>query len=832
MKHWCSAAGSIVAVGILAVACAAVAAEEIPPIGVAALTAFEKLPLLADWPCYQASSYSRENVNADAGNFIRVEPNSEQVMLEAEGPGCIYRVWTTGVVEPNVPIQSSDEARILMYFDGEEKPRINLSVPEMFGLRGTYPFVPPLSRSFESGRGAWEGHASICYVPIPFEKSIKVTGNKMSFYHIDYYLFPKGTPLKSFTMDVAPADRRILEKAAKILNAAGEDPKPRASNAQQHGNPGSLEPGQAREIVVDGPAVIDALWVKVEPPTHLALRGLELQIVYDGARGPSVRSPLGDFFGTGCDDRRFKSLPLGMTDEGYYCYFPMPFRQRAVVRIENQTDRSFTLARFEVIAHQVDGLPDNAGYFHALYGQQKDIPHGQDYHIVRAEGRGKFCGCNLTMQSAARAGGIFFLEGDEKIYVDGETWPSRYLGTGTEDYFNGAYFWNAVDFEHGPYSGLTYKDWGTKRVCAYRFHITDAVNFGKSIVVDIEHGPVSDHPSDYAGVAYWYQLPAAALPTLPSLADRMPVTYVSDGPFIRAAVKIVSGPKAGDADLPTRPWQEADPEFFGTKPQRYWKAPSPGETITIGVESPAEEIFNLTVYLSASADGARVEVGLDGKTLGTINTYAGQFVPWFPTTWSDLRLTRGQHLLTIKTLERDSRSSGNTVGWVGADFVPTSPFLSDWYVIGPFDNANHSGFDKVFPPEQGIDFAATYDGLGEQKVGWKPVHVEQIVNLASVCGGGDWRLAYGLTHIWAPERMETAAIFCKDDGAKIWVNGSVVFNENSWSHCFPDTYTAPLTLEKGWNTLLIKDANHGGAWAFGVRLCDPDRRLKVSRDKQ
>jgi hypothetical protein len=310
------------------------------------------------------------------------------------------------------------------------------------------------------------------------------------------------------------------------------------------------------------------------------------------------------------------------------------------------------------------------------------------------------------------------------------------------------------------------------------------------------------------------------------------VTYVSDGPFIRATVKIVSGPKAGDADLATRPWQEADPEFFGTTPQRYWKASSPGETMAIGVESPAEEIFNLTVYLSASADGARVEVGLDGKTLGTINTYAGQLVPWFPTTWSDLRLTRGQHLLIIKTLERDSRSSGNTVGWVGADFVPTSPFLSDWYVVGPFDNANHSGFDRAFPPEQGIDLAAAYDGLGEQKVGWKPVHVEQIVNLASVCGGGDWRLAYGLTYVWAPEPMETAAIFCKDDGAKIWVNGSVVFNDNSWSHCFPDTYAAPLVLEKGWNTFLIKVANHGGAWAFGVRLCDPDRRLKVSRDKE
>lgn len=108
MEKRCFAAGRLAVVGVFVMVQVAVAAEEIPPIGVEALVGFDRLPLLADWPCYQASSYSRANVNADAGNFIRVEPNGEQVLAEAEGPGCIYRVWTTGVIEPNVPIQSSD----------------------------------------------------------------------------------------------------------------------------------------------------------------------------------------------------------------------------------------------------------------------------------------------------------------------------------------------------------------------------------------------------------------------------------------------------------------------------------------------------------------------------------------------------------------------------------------------------------------------------------------------------------------------------------------------------------------------------------------------------
>jgi len=800
------------------------------PIGYDALLAFDALPLLVDWPTYQASSYDRSGGNSDAGHFIRVEENGEQVMLEAEGPGCIYRFWTTGIVVAGVPVQESDDVRVMMYFDGEEKPRVDLSVPEMFGLRDTYPFVPPLSRSFESGRGAWEGHASISYVPIPFEKSIKITGRKMLFYQIDYYVFPEDTPVKSFSMDLGPGERRTLDKAARMLDAVGADPKPRDPGAKVQRNPGAIKPGETREISVKGPGSVDALWIKVDPPKHLALRGLELQITFDDAEGPSVRSPVGDFFGTGCDDRRFKSLPLGMTDEGYYCYFPMPFRKRATVRVENQTDRTYKLPRFEIEWHRTRAMPADAGYFHAAYRQHKDIPHGEDYTVLTTEGRGKFCGCNLVMQSAARAGGIFFLEGDEKIYVDGETWPSRFLGTGTEDYFNGAYFWNAVKFEHGPYSGLTYIDWGTKRVCAYRYHITDAVNFTTSIKVDIEHGPVSNHPSDYAGVAYWYQLPAAALAALPPLRERMPVTYVSGRPSMTAAIQIVSGPKVGDSDLPTRPWQEADPEFVGEPPQQYWQAAGPGEVISLELESPAEEAFDLTLYLSAATDGGWVEVSVDGKALGRVNTYSPQFIPWVASTWKGVRLSKGRHVLALKTLENDLRSSGNTVGWVTARFVPSSPTIQDWYVIGPFDNANHSGFEKVFPPEQEIELDAEYEGLDGKKVKWQPVHVEEQVDPGSYVGGGDWRIAYGLTHIRAPERMETAAIFGKDDGAKIWVNGAEVFNDNSWSHCFPDMYVAPVVLNKGWNALLIKIANHGGAWGYRIRIADPDKRLRFSRD--
>src|SRR5437867_2370620 len=115
-------------------------APELPPIGFEALLGFDKLPLLASWPAYQDSSYSRKNLNEDAGNFLRVEANGDQVLADTDGPGVVYRIWSTGVVGT----QMSDRCRLRFYFDGEAEPRLDLSIPELFGAKGSrWPFVPP-----------------------------------------------------------------------------------------------------------------------------------------------------------------------------------------------------------------------------------------------------------------------------------------------------------------------------------------------------------------------------------------------------------------------------------------------------------------------------------------------------------------------------------------------------------------------------------------------------------------------------------------------------------------------------------------------------------------
>ena len=117
-------------------------------------------------------------------------------------------------------------------------------------------------------------------------------------------------------------------------------------------------------------------------------------------------------------------------------------------------------------------------------------------------------------------------EGDDMIFIDGEPWPPRLHGTGTEDYFNTA-FCPSQEYS-APYHGITVYSgneawpWGGKN-SMYRFHIEDPIRFEQSIRVTIETGHDNALANDYSSTAYWYQIGRRApLPPLPPMAERLP----------------------------------------------------------------------------------------------------------------------------------------------------------------------------------------------------------------------------------------------------------------------------------------------------------------------
>src|SRR6185295_8010651 len=116
----------------------------------------------------------------------------------------------------------------------------------------------------------------------------------------------------------------------------------------------------------------------------------------------------------------------------------------------------------------------------AQWRRENPTTRGKNYTILEAIGRGHFVGAALFMQ-AIRGRGLGFLEGDEMIYIDGESQPSI-IGTGTEDYFSSGWYFDRGPYG-APYHGCPIKDEKLGRISAYRWHVEDAMPFAKSIKV-------------------------------------------------------------------------------------------------------------------------------------------------------------------------------------------------------------------------------------------------------------------------------------------------------------------------------------------------------------
>lgn len=323
-----------------------------------------------------------------------------------------------------------------------------------------------------------------------------------------------------------------------------------------------MKPGKKHTLAeIDGPACIKHIWCTL---THAhvrdAMRSFMLRIWWDGEKSPSVEVPIADFFGGGfgiCKD--FWSLPLQMNPQGgrgFNCWFPMPFGQHARIEVESEWNEPINI--YYYVDYEVyPRCDEQLAYFHAQWRREnptkgwgrKDLkgpknvenlreywktPNttgAENYVILDAKGNGQYVGCHLDIDCFAREKNDWYGEGDDMIFVDGEKWPPKLHGTGTEDYFSTAFC--PRDVYSSPYCGITQyngSDWGDEsqkwpfrgKNSMYRFHVEDPIRFRKSIQVTIEHGHNNKLSNDYSSTAYWYQIePHKAFPKLLPVAKRL-----------------------------------------------------------------------------------------------------------------------------------------------------------------------------------------------------------------------------------------------------------------------------------------------------------------------
>ncbi|MGI8695523.1 MAG: DUF2961 domain-containing protein, partial [Mycobacteriales bacterium] len=240
------------------------------------------------------------------------------------------------------------------------------------------------------------------------------------------------------------------------------------------------------------------------------LAGTRLRIAFDGKT--QVDAPIGQFFGSGLGGYQVDALMSSVdeTAKTLTAWWPMPYASRATVTLTNGSDVAITGAGSSVTAsrdrHWARALATGqAAYFHATTNAGT-TRSGQDYPFLRATGRGKFVGVSHTMRGPSSRG---YLEGDERVYVDGSSTPQIH-GTGTEDFYEGGWYFNRDTFSD-PMNGESGHEPGTGGCRAdedctstYREMLADAVPFGSSIDFGIEHGGVDDVTADYASTAFWY----------------------------------------------------------------------------------------------------------------------------------------------------------------------------------------------------------------------------------------------------------------------------------------------------------------------------------------
>ncbi len=249
------------------------------------------------------------------------------------------------------------------------------------------------------------------------------------------------------------------------------------------------------------------------------LKTLILRIYFDGAEKPAVEAPVGDFFGAGlCRISSFAGRYFGTSSGGFFCKWPIPFRQAFRIEVEN-LDKSIETEIFCNVLYQQAELPPDLGYFHAQFRTGRNngpapVP------IAEAHGAGHYAGCVLAMQGYGR-GYLSYLEAPEHVYVDTAADTPTIVGTGLEDYFLGGWYFREGPFT-GPYHGLILKDVLDASVAMYRVHDADAIRFQERLRFTFLNPWPADRlqPFAYSSVAFLYLATAAGQgQKLPSADD-------------------------------------------------------------------------------------------------------------------------------------------------------------------------------------------------------------------------------------------------------------------------------------------------------------------------
>ena len=553
------------------------------------------------YTCRQFSSYDPASVTADdqeawfanndRGQYLRTEENggrTEWVMMDAAGPGAVVRIWS-----------ANPQGTLRVYLDGASTPVIEAPMTDLLG--GKWKVATPLSAQRSRG---WN-----LYLPLPYAAHCKITSDNGEFYYqVNYRTYEAGTTVRSFSIEDLEAARVLLGHVQEQLVFA-DTPYP------QQWKSATVAAGAEHlvELPSGTPSCIKDFTVLLErADMDQALRQTVVRMRFDGEE--TVWCPVGDFFNSGAGVNIQNDWWRTVRKDGSMaCRWVMPYRQSAEVRFLN-LGNSPVIVRYglNVGAWTWD---DRSMHFHARWHQENPIhtQPRQDWNYVEVRGKGVYVGDNLAVANPVET---WWGEGDEKIYVDGEDFPSHF-GTGTEDYYG--YAWCCPEPFHAPFHSQPRCDGPQNfgHTLVSRVRALDGIPFTRSFRFDMEVWHWKEVDVGYAATTYFYAVPGATANRGP--APREAARGLLDPPPLPPPFKIEGAIECEAMDVVSQTHGISvgaqggyGPGMWSGDEQLWVQGKQPGDFVELRIPAEGDGPFRVELFATRSWDYGIVLFTING----------------------------------------------------------------------------------------------------------------------------------------------------------------------------------------------------------------------------
>ena len=602
------------------------------------MTDLGRLTLLEDgfYRSVQYSSYDRRSKSPSVSGWFANEdgfggeplPGFEKVLKEPDStgigeylicdinePGVIQRLWSAGITGK---IRLFLDNLSVPFYDGDAKPLFHNTISALTSGEIDMDYTGSV-RQFDA-----------TYFPVAFTKSCRIEwiGNiqELHFYHVGLRIYKKGTNVESFRNVNLKLLKDKLDETAIAL--ADPDHSKSATEGVELNKVSAINKGESILVFnLQGEKAIDKFSVKVNTSDiENALRKCILTIYFDDSSIPQVNAPLGDFFGAAPGINPYVSLPFSVNDDGsMICRFVMPFRINARVLVENNSDETVEIISSAHISENkwIDG---NSMHFRCRWKNDLNLDASNinstennvsDIVYLMANGKGRIAGISTYLYNPSNAPvswGNWWGEGDEKIFIDDDIFPS-FFGTGSEDYFN--YSWSSAKILNFPYCGQPRNDGPGNRgyVSNYRWHIADDIPFKNKIAFYMELGHHGEVPGfAYGRTVYYYALPGTIDDFIRISKDAIrdinyqewsPVAYLGSAGFnfTQAEKMYVRGKNIVNSK----------DDFCAEGEMVMWSPAKDQDEITFRISiTDAREDKNIGLTLLHSKDGGKISVFVNG----------------------------------------------------------------------------------------------------------------------------------------------------------------------------------------------------------------------------